>query len=215
MQNGKVCRASFAICTTPFFLAAALVYLLKYKPLMSDLEKCLDYINNNKRENSKIINENLIRALVCAEDHRNHIHFGIDPIAITRAFKIKLFNKTSQGASTIEQQFVRTITKRYEKTPRRKIREQILAVMISLKESKRDISKSYLSCAYYGTGLIGSSGLMKIKEMNKKLHQEKSIAYLKYPKPEHRNIHHNEKHKRRYLHIINLLNREPTIMIRK
>lgn len=128
------------------------------------------------------ISDALIKTLVVAEDHRNALHYGVDPFAILRAFKVRLFEGRRQGASTIEQQLVRTLTGRYEKTPRRKIREQILAVMVASYFTKKQLSRCYLLVAYYGVGLVGVVGLKKLVELNCGCANEAIIAHLKYPR---------------------------------
>ena len=91
----------------------------------------------------------LINSLVVAEDHRFFFHDGIDPYAIFRA-SIKTLSGQVQGASTIEQQLVRTITKDYEKTLRRKIREALLASTLRRKFTKCEVAWAYLLIAYWG-----------------------------------------------------------------
>ncbi|HAZ3651962.1 TPA: hypothetical protein J1015_003868, partial [Escherichia coli] len=120
----------------------------------------------------------MIDILRLAEDHRQLLHRGIDPIAIIRTFYLRIFKNIHQGASTIEQQFVRTITKRYEKTIRRKIREQILAILIRNVSTPDDICKCYLSCCYYGYGTYGIDNLLKKKQ---NISDFDIVAMIKYP----------------------------------
>ncbi len=126
-------------------------------------------------------------SLIAAEDHRNLLHCGIDPIGILRAANVSLRQGRTQGASTIEQQFVRVVTGRYERTPQRKIREQILAIALSCRKGKLEIAAAYLSIAFYGSGCIGINGLQKHCGNNltltDKIEIRKMIARLKYPKP--------------------------------
>lgn len=103
-------------------------------------------------------------------------------MAIVRALKVRIFEGKRQGASTIEQQLVRTITGRYEKSPRRKVREQILAVMVSSIFTKEDLARCYLMVAYYGVGLVGYVGLMKLSARNFEFSDEVIVAHLKYPR---------------------------------
>jgi penicillin-binding protein 1A len=110
-----------------------------------------------------------------------------------------------QGASTIEQQFVRTVTQRYEKTPRRKVREQILAVMLNSRFSKDEISASYLAVAYYGVSLVGLRGLRILKVDVKEYVDEAIVAHLKYPRTTNRKSHMAHKHTVRVRHIRSLL----------
>lgn len=99
--------------------------------------------------------EELLRALESAEDHRYRMHWGIDPIAIVRAIASVATGGGLQGASTIEQQYVRTCTGRRELSIIRKCEEASIAILLSLSTSKDRIAYSYLSCAYFGEGLCG------------------------------------------------------------
>lgn len=125
--------------------------------------------------------------LVIAEDHRNPIHPGIDPIAVVRAAYATLIRRKRQGASTIEQQFVRTLLRRNESTFARKVREQLLAIAVARRRSKLDIGRAYLAIAFYGSGLIGLRALRyKCGQALHLAHEDlviDMIARLKYPEP--------------------------------
>jgi penicillin-binding protein 1A len=54
----------------------------------------------------------LIAHLISGEDHRFYNHIGFDPIAILRAIYKRIDAGKIEGASTIEQQYVRTCTER-------------------------------------------------------------------------------------------------------
>lgn len=108
----------------PYLLMAMVVFKFRIKSITDDYNKCIEYIRHSSG-NEKAISLSLIDTLRLAEDHRQLLHRGVDPVAILRTIYLRLFKNIHQGASTIDQQFVRTITKRYEKTVRRKIREQI------------------------------------------------------------------------------------------
>jgi len=69
--------------------------------------------------------------LVSGEDHRHGWHPGFDIVAILRAVWRRLFFGSREGGSTIEQQLVRTITGRYERTFCRKLREIFLAMLVA------------------------------------------------------------------------------------
>ena len=149
---------------------------------MEDFNRCVNAVYSLQAKNGDVISDSLVRALVVAEDHRNDLHFGVDPLAIIRALKVRLVEGKRQGASTVEQQFVRVVTERFEKTPRRKLREQILAVMISSAFSKGELARSYLKVAYYGASLVGVRGVERLKFGSFPASDTAIIAYLKYPK---------------------------------
>lgn len=96
-----------------------------------------------------------VRLVLAAEDKRYWSHSGIDWIAVARATFWRAVGMPKGGASTIEMQFVRTVTHRRERSVRRKIREMILASMIGQFASKREIISTYLRVAYFGHNQTG------------------------------------------------------------
>ena len=125
--------------------------------------------------------------LVSAEDHRSSYHYGIDQIGMLRAMYQKISKNETQGASTIEQQFVRVVTGEYSQTVVRKLKEQLLSVLLLRKRNKKDIAKAYLAIAYYGYNYQGIDGINKLVGSNLESASEQQIvslvAHLKYPKP--------------------------------
>jgi penicillin-binding protein 1B len=90
-------------------------------------------------------------AFLAAEDERFRGHPGIDPIGIVRAAIHNLrAGGISQGASTINQQIIRSRYLSAERTWRRKITEMILAVVLEAKLSKDEILELYLNDVYLG-----------------------------------------------------------------
>ena len=92
-----------------------------------------------------------------------------------------------QGASTIEQQFVRVVTARFERTTTRKVREQMLAILLSSCRSKMAISSAYLAVAFYGSQSEGLKGIRRDFGCNlDNVDSEKVLSFvaqLKYPRP--------------------------------
>lgn len=181
----------------PIILLANIINLLNIKSFKDDIEKSLKIIDDFS--NIKI-DKIFIQVLILAEDRRNKLHRGVDTIAILRAIKVRLLENKYQGASTIEQQFIRVVTNRFEKTFYRKLREQILAILLDKKAEKYDISKSYLLIAYYGYNLTGLSAIKKIYiDINKVdiTTAIEIISRLKYPQPKNiNNIWLSKKNKR-------------------
>lgn len=95
------------------------------------------------------------RLTLLLEDRRFYQHNGFDPWCIPRVVRQALTFKRIGGVSTIEQQLVRTILSRRERTVRRKSREILLAWILTHRKSKREILRSYLSTAYFGYRLRG------------------------------------------------------------
>lgn len=185
------------ISAIPIILLANIINLLNIKSFKDDIEKSLKIIDDFS--NIKI-DKRFIQVLILAEDRRNKLHRGVDTIAILRAIKVRLLENKYQGASTIEQQFIRVVTNRFEKTFYRKLREQILAILLDKKAKKYDISKSYLLIAYYGYNLTGLSAIKKICiDINKVdiTTAIEIISRLKYPQPKNiNNIWLSKKNKR-------------------
>lgn len=150
----------------------------------ADLGLCLKCVD----ELGSVVPAVFIDALVEAEDHRNELHSGVDPIGMLRALIVRVQTGQVQGASTIEQQFVRVVTKRYQRTILRKIREQMLAVAVARRRKKNAIASAYLAIAFYGSGSIGVDGLKaRFGPELRRVTDEQAlefVAQLKYPRPQ-------------------------------
>lgn len=98
----------------------------------------------------------VIQAFVAAEDHTFFEHHGISWRGIVRSFFINLYHwRFVQGASTITQQLVKLLFFDSKKTVSRKIREQLLAVLVERQYSKEQILETYLNHVYFGCGIYG------------------------------------------------------------
>ena len=157
--------------------------LRDYKKICHNIEI---YRNGVSYEKSLILLEKLVLVL---EDRRFYYHPGFDLFSIFRASLRRIQKRRiTGGASTIEQQFVRTVTNRREYKISRKIREIFLATLISAKYEKNLILRVYLKIAYVGYNLAGvaqASLFFYNKEVqNLNLRQASYIAaLLKYPAP--------------------------------
>lgn len=170
-------RFLITLLSSPYLLLAVIVFKFRVKSIMGDYYKCIDYIKL-RSISERTISLSLIDILRVAEDHRQLLHRGVDPVAMLRTIYLKLFKNIHQGASTIDQQFVRTITKRYEKTIRRKIREQILAILIRKETTADDICMAYMSCCYFG---YGTYGIAKLTKAHASISDFDIAARVKYP----------------------------------
>jgi 1A family penicillin-binding protein len=104
-------------------------------------------------------------AVISVEDHRYYAHFGIDPIAITRATIYNLrSNEGTQGGSTITQQLARTLYLSNARTFGRKAKEAALAVLLEVFLSKKDILELYFNRVYLSGGVYG------VETMSEKLY---------------------------------------------
>lgn len=129
----------------------------------------------------------IIWALICGEDHRHFTHRGVDVVAIIRAiWKILACHKW-EGASTIEQQLVRTITGYYGRSFSRKAKEILLATLVQNTIPKEDIAGLYLSVAYFGWRMNGIKKVCQRLRLNMQDLTDRQaasiIARLKYPEP--------------------------------
>lgn len=131
----------------------------------------------------------LEKFVLVLEDRRFYYHPGFDLYSIFRVTLRRIQKqKITGGASTIEQQFVRTITDRREYKISRKIREIFLSILISMKYEKNLILRTYLEIAYTGYNLIGvqqaSQFYYRVTPQNLNFKQAAHIAsLLKYPMP--------------------------------
>ena len=101
---------------------------------------------------------NLDAMILVLEDRRYFCHPGFDIFSILRATIVTCLRGKGGGASTIEQQLVRTITGYRERTIARKIKEIRLALKVSQRYSKMEILHVYERLAYFGEGIQGIEG---------------------------------------------------------
>ncbi len=96
-------------------------------------------------------------AVISIEDKRFQTNSGIDIRGIARAFVQDILHKGSvQGASTIEQQFIKNaLQAQSHRTIFEKLREAALAYQLSHKWSKEKIITAYLNTIYFGNGAYG------------------------------------------------------------
>ncbi len=150
----------------------------------------------------------LISALEAAEDHRYRTHWGIDPIAVVRALICTFFKGHLQGASTIEQQYVRTCTGNIEISLSRKLEEAAVAVVIAILNDKDDVAYSYLSCAYFGEGVRGYDKAIEVilpgefGEASSPFGAAAIVSLLKRPRPVSEHAHWRDAHRNRVNYIV-------------
>ena len=96
-------------------------------------------------------------AVISIEDKRFPTNGGVDVRGIARAFTQDILHKgTVQGASTIEQQFIKNaLQAQSHRTIFEKLREVALAYQLSHKWSKEKILTAYLNTIYFGNGAYG------------------------------------------------------------
>ena len=91
------------------------------------------------------IPQQLIDAILASEDERFYLHFGVDPIGMTRAIFGQLTGQNKGGASTITMQVARGFFLSREVTYIRKIREIFISFHIESLLSKDEILELYMN----------------------------------------------------------------------
>ena len=98
----------------------------------------------------------IIESLIAIEDTQFFEHNGVNLDAILRAIiKDIKHMKLVEGASTITQQLVRTLTLSRDKKIIRKIKEILLALRVETLLNKEEILERYLNEVYFGHGYYG------------------------------------------------------------
>jgi len=127
--------------------------------LLDDLGKPIGVLSQQNRvivtpgQIPRIVKE----AVISIEDKRFYSNSGIDIRGIARAFIQDILHKGSvQGASTIEQQFIKNaLQAQSHRTIFEKLREAALAYQLSHKWTKDKILTAYLNTIYFGNGAYG------------------------------------------------------------
>ncbi len=102
------------------------------------------------------IPDHVKNAFLAAEDHKFFSHSGISFRGIARSMLVNLYHlKKVQGASTITQQLVKLLFFNSKKNYARKIKEQILAVVVERQFTKSQILEIYLNHICFGHGIYG------------------------------------------------------------
>lgn len=183
MATHRILKTLLWVLSVPQIIISLLLEVLAPVGFLKDLDRCVLLT----KQYGKSIPRPFIDALILAEDHRNELHPGIDMIAVARVLLVLVGSGNIQGASTIEQQYVRVVCNRYERTMRRKVREQLLALMLLRRIQKQEIASTYLAIAFYGHSSIGLDALeIKFgKDLTKVpfLQALQMVAQLKYPRP--------------------------------
>ena len=98
----------------------------------------------------------LINAILAAEDDRFFSHHGVDPLGVARALITNLKSgQTRQGASTITMQVARNYFLSREKTYTRKIKEALLALKLERELDKAEILELYVNKIFLGHRSFG------------------------------------------------------------
>ena len=95
----------------------------------------------------QVIPQRMVQAVLAIEDRRFYDHPGVDPISTARAVFTNLFGNTPYlvGGSTLTQQFVKNQFLTPEKSPRRKMLEWFMSVILERRLTKDQILELYLN----------------------------------------------------------------------
>jgi len=103
-----------------------------------------------------LINDNLKRAVIVAEDGTFYQHEGIDWYEVKESIRKDIQKgRFARGASTITQQLVKNLFLSTSKDPIRKLKEVIIAMMLEDELPKSRILELYLNIIELGDGLFG------------------------------------------------------------
>ena len=102
------------------------------------------------------ISKNVIDATISTEDKNFYRHHGFDFLRILKACYVNLRSgTTTQGASTITQQYAKNLFLSFDKTWKRKWDEAWYTIRIESDYSKDEILEGYLNTINYGHGQYG------------------------------------------------------------
>ncbi|MGD7732168.1 transglycosylase domain-containing protein [Propionibacteriaceae bacterium G57] len=127
------------------------------------------YDQNRVYVGLRSIHNNMQWAQLAIEDHRFYEHGAFDPTGTIRALVRNSAGASTQGGSTITQQYVKQVLvndaeqnndpaalqRATEETLARKVRELRYAIALEKRLSKQEILERYLNIAYYGDGAYG------------------------------------------------------------
>ncbi len=94
-------------------------------------------------------------AVLAAEDRSFYEHGGVSPLGIGRAIMNNLTGGSTQGGSTITQQYAKNAFLTQERSWDRKVKEALLAFKLETVVSKDEILENYLNTIYFGRGAYG------------------------------------------------------------
>ncbi|HYU36201.1 MAG TPA: PBP1A family penicillin-binding protein [Thermoanaerobaculia bacterium] len=102
------------------------------------------------------VSQDLINAVIAAEDDRFYQHSGVSISGVLRAMWVNLRGGSiRQGGSTLTQQLVKNLYLSHERTVGRKAQELVLALLLEARYGKQQILAAYLNEIYLG----GSGGV--------------------------------------------------------
>lgn len=105
---------------------------------------------------NSIVPEKFKQCIIAFEDKRFNYHFGVDPIAFSRAIVQDIRNKkVVSGGSTLTMQVMRLSGQNTSRSLLTKLTETIQAVRLECSYSKKSILALYASNAPFGSNVVG------------------------------------------------------------
>ncbi|WP_404958787.1 transglycosylase domain-containing protein [Streptomyces sp. 147326] len=94
-------------------------------------------------------------AVIAAENESFETDKGVDPMGVGRAVWNMATGGSTQGGSTITQQYVKNTYLDSDQTLKRKVTELFIAIRLGVSEPKDKVLAGYLNTAYYGRDAYG------------------------------------------------------------
>ncbi|MEZ0493817.1 transglycosylase domain-containing protein [Kineococcus sp. TBRC 1896] len=109
------------------------------------------------RENVTLdqVPDHVQKAVLAAEDRGFYENRGVSPTGIARAVWTNLSDGTTQGGSTLTQQYVKNYYLSDQQSYTRKAEEFFIALKIDQQQSKDETLQNYLNTVYFGRGAWG------------------------------------------------------------
>jgi membrane peptidoglycan carboxypeptidase len=109
------------------------------------------------RENVTLdqVPDHVQKAVLAAEDRTFYENRGVSPTGIARAVWTNLSDGTTQGGSTLTQQYVKNYYLTDKQSYTRKFEEFFISLKIDQQESKDETLQNYLNTVYFGRGAWG------------------------------------------------------------
>ncbi|MFJ9644426.1 transglycosylase domain-containing protein [Streptomyces sp. NPDC101206] len=101
------------------------------------------------------IPKSMQNAVISAENESFETDKGVDPMGIARAVWNMAKGGSTQGGSTITQQYVKNTYLDSDQTLKRKVTELFISIRLGMTEEKGKILAGYLNTAYYGRDAYG------------------------------------------------------------
>ena len=170
MPSWKQLLALFAVGFLSMVALVGVAYAKTTIPTPNELagaQTTVVYFSNGKTEIGRFGDQNRInvpidqvpehvqQAVLAAEDRSFYENNGISPTGIARAFWNNLKGGSTQGGSTITQQYAKNVYLTTERTYTRKAKEFLIAIKLDQRDNKDKILEDYLNVIYFGRRASG------------------------------------------------------------